>query len=71
MKLRKLKWVAAAVALACASLFGTPSQGATAIDVALYGEPPSLDPVIFTSDSATIITHHIFETLSPSIRSGR
>ncbi|HWC05031.1 MAG TPA: ABC transporter substrate-binding protein [Methylomirabilota bacterium] len=63
MKLGRRSSVAAAVALACASLFGTPSQGATAIDVALYGEPPSLDPVIFTSDSATIITHHIFETL--------
>ena len=63
MKLGKLNSVAAVVALTCVSLFGTPSHGATAIDVALYGEPPSLDPVIFTSDSATIITHHIFETL--------
>lgn len=54
---------ATTAALACVGLFGSPGFGATAIDVALYGEPPNLDPVIFTSDSATNITQHIFETL--------
>jgi len=63
MKTRKRHSFGAAVAFVCAGLFGVPGQAATAIDVALYGEPPNLDPVIFTSDSATIITHHIFETL--------
>ena len=63
MKTRTRCWVAAAVALVFGSVLCGPAWAATAIDVALYGEPPTLDPVIFTSDSATIITHHIFETL--------
>ena len=56
-------WLAAGAALLSAAGLGPRAQAATAIDVALYGEPPVLDPMIFNSDSATIITHHIFETL--------
>ena len=55
--------LAAGAALLAAVSFAGQAQAATAIDVALYGEPPVLDPVIFNSDSATIITQHIFETL--------
>src|SRR5690349_12677242 len=57
-----VKLAAGAGALAATGFAGR-ARAATAIDVALYGEPPVLDPVLFNSDSATIITHHIFETL--------
>jgi peptide/nickel transport system substrate-binding protein len=63
MKPRIGTFLSAATALATLGLCGGPGLAASAIDVALYGEPPNMDPVIFTSDSATNITHHIFETL--------
>ena len=56
-------WLAAGAALLSTGALDVRAQAATAIDVALYGEPPVLDPMIFNSDSATIITQHIFETL--------
>ncbi|MBI1776267.1 MAG: ABC transporter substrate-binding protein [Proteobacteria bacterium] len=63
MKLERCLRLGAALALFGGNVLAAPALAATAIDVALYGEPPNLDPVIFTSDSATIITHHIFEAL--------
>jgi peptide/nickel transport system substrate-binding protein len=35
----------------------------TAVEVAIFGEPPTLDPVLYTSDSSSIITQHFYETL--------
>jgi peptide/nickel transport system substrate-binding protein len=35
----------------------------TSIEVALFGEPPGLDPVIYSNDAASTVTQHFFETL--------
>ncbi len=64
MTLRKLSSVAGAVALACASLFGTPSHGGDGDRRRALRR--TARPSIRSSSPRTprpIITHHIFETL--------
>ncbi|MDR2390880.1 MAG: ABC transporter substrate-binding protein, partial [Planctomycetota bacterium] len=54
-----------------AALFLAPSSGAGAeewrkggvLNVAIIGEPPTLDPTVTTADVVAVISHHFFETL--------
>lgn len=39
------------------------SQKGGSIDVAIIGEPPTLDPMLSTADVVSTVTQHIFETL--------
>ena len=59
-------WKIAAAGMAavlCSAIGAIPAKAETSIEVALWGEPPNLDPVMFTNDALATITQHIFETL--------
>ena len=52
--------------LAAASLFAPGlawAQGTTSANLAMIGEPQSLDPMASTADLVTIIMQHVYETL--------
>ena len=54
---------ATAAATAMAPAIGAQAQTGGAIDVAIIGEPPTLDPMLTTTDVTSIVTQHFFETL--------
>jgi peptide/nickel transport system substrate-binding protein len=62
---------ALAAALLCAALSGSVARAAPAaapvaggsINVAMVGEPPTLDPMTSSTELVGIITQHVFETL--------
>ncbi|MCT4713368.1 ABC transporter substrate-binding protein [Enterobacteriaceae bacterium H11S18] len=57
--------LAATLALSCVSMSvaqAEPERGGV-INVAMIGEPPTLDPMVSTADMVGTITQHIFETL--------
>ena len=54
---------ATAAATAMAPAISAQAQSGGAIDVAIIGEPPTLDPMLTTTDVTSIVTQHFFETL--------
>ena len=54
--------VAAAIALATGSALAAPPKGGAA-NIAMIGEPQTLDPMASTADLVGIITQHIYELL--------
>jgi len=54
--------VAAAIGLATGSALATPPKGGAA-NIAMIGEPQTLDPMASTADLVGIITQHVYELL--------
>ena len=52
-----------AILAMCGSGLPSAAQSQTSIEVALFGEPPGLDPVIVSNDAAATVTQHFLETL--------
>ena len=51
-----------AAAVAPSAVLAQPQTGGV-IDVAIIGEPPTLDPMLSTADVVSIVTQHFYETL--------
>jgi len=62
MTMRKLPKLAVTATLLLSAAF-SGEVSASSVEVALFGEPPTLDPMLYTSDAASTIDQHIYETL--------
>ena len=60
--MRTLKFIAA-ITLLVGTAISSPAVSQTKLDIAIIGEPQSLDPMMSTQDVVSIVTQHFIETL--------